>query len=208
MISTGNDIVALGSINKQRTCEPRFYSKILSVSEQVLYQQSEFTALPFEHYVWLLWSVKESAFKYFKRNNQQLIFSPVKVNIVTINELLHQHYSGEVHFNSDKLFFNSAITSDWISTVVNNTDDFEDVYTEVQVIDDSSHHNQSISVRKLALQKLNVFFPGELKLEKHLSGSPILIRDDEAINIPVSLAHDGHYVAYSFNLNSVTLQVY
>ena len=67
MISTGNDIVALGLINKQRTCEPRFYSKILSASEQALYHQSEFTALPFEHYVWLLWSVKESTYKFLKR---------------------------------------------------------------------------------------------------------------------------------------------
>jgi phosphopantetheinyl transferase (holo-ACP synthase) len=207
MISTGNDIVALGSINKQRTCEPRFYSKILSASEQALYQQSEFTALPFEYYVWLLWSIKESTFKYLKRNNHQLVFSPVRINITRINTLPHQHYAGEVHFNSEKLFFNSAITNNWISTIINNVDDFENVYSDVQMIDDPGYHNQSVAVRKFAIEGLNAFFSGELRFEKHLSGYPVLIEDDERTNIPVSLAHDGHYVAYSFNLGAVKLQV-
>jgi phosphopantetheinyl transferase (holo-ACP synthase) len=208
MISTGNDIVALGSINKQRTCEPRFYSKILSASEQALYQKPEFTALPFEHYVWLLWSVKESTFKYLKRNDHQLVFSPVRINVISINTLPDQHYSGEVCFNADKLFFNSVITSDWISTVVNDTVDFDDVYNKVHLIENSDYHYQSAAVREFALNKLNKFLPGELKLEKNVSGYPILIKDNEHIDIPVSLAHDGHYVSYSFNLSAFALQVY
>jgi len=206
MISTGNDIVALESINKQRTCEPRFYSKILSAPEQALYQKLKFATLPFEYYVWLLWSVKESAFKYLKRNNNQLIFSPVRINVISINELPGQRYFGEVHFNSDKLFFNSNITINWISTVVNN-DDFDDVYSEVHTIDDSTYHNQSKTVREFAIQKLNTFFPGELKMEKHLAGYPILTKDGENTKIPVSFAHDGKYVSYSCNLNTVKIQV-
>ncbi|TWI96379.1 4'-phosphopantetheinyl transferase superfamily protein [Mucilaginibacter frigoritolerans] len=207
MISTGNDIVALRSINKQRTCEYRFYSKILSASEQALYQQPQLNELPFEHYVWLLWSVKESAFKYLKRYNQQLVFSPISINTTTIDILPDQHYCGEVHFNSNKLFFNSIINNDWISTVVNNADDFENVFSDVHVINDKGYYDQSTAVRKFALEKLNTLFPGELRLEKHLAGYPILIKDDEDTKIPVSLAHDGHYISYSFNLNAVKLQV-
>ena len=54
MISAGNDIVALASINIQRTNEYRFYSKILTAYEQELYNGHQFAGLPFEHYVWLL----------------------------------------------------------------------------------------------------------------------------------------------------------
>ena len=64
MISAGNDIAALAKVNKERIPQPRFYSKILSDSERALYHQPQLTILPFENYVWLLWSVKESVYKY------------------------------------------------------------------------------------------------------------------------------------------------
>src|SRR5450756_2548986 len=78
MKSAGNDIVALRSVDKQRTSQFRFYSKILSALEQALYHQPQFTEMPFENYVWLLWSVKESAYKYLKRTFPSLVFSPIK----------------------------------------------------------------------------------------------------------------------------------
>lgn len=200
MISAGNDIVALGLINKQRTCEPRFYSKILTVAEQQLYHQPELAALPFENYVWLLWSVKESVFKYLKRNNHQLIFSPVSIKVLTVNTLPDQHYSGSVQFGLDIFFFRSTITNDWISTVVNNEDDFEYIISEVQQIEQDNYHYQSAAVRKLALDRLSAFFSGDLRLEKSEWSYPVLIEDDEQVNTPISLAHDGCFVAHAFNL--------
>ena len=201
MISTGNDIVALGSINKQRTCEPRFYSKILSVVEQQLYHQPELAALLFENYIWLLWSVKESAFKYLKRNNHQLVFSPVKINVLTVHAHPDQHYSGSLRFEQDNLFFRSIITNDWISTVVNEDDNFEYIFNDVQQIEHDDYQHQSAAVRKFALDKLNTFFEGEFKLEKSELSLPVLMRDGELVNTPVSLSHDGYFVACSFNFN-------
>jgi len=201
MISTGNDIVALGSINKQRTCEPRFYSKILSVAEQQLYRQPELAALPFENYIWLLWSVKESAFKYLKRNNHQLIFSPVTINVLTVNAHPDQHYSGSLQFGLDSLFFRSIITNDWISTVVNGEDNFEYIFNDVQLIERDDYQYQSATVRKFALDKLNAFFDGEFELEKSELSYPVLVKNGERIDTPVSLSHDGYFVACSFNFN-------
>jgi phosphopantetheinyl transferase (holo-ACP synthase) len=80
MTSIGNDIIALKTIDISRTRSFRFYSKILSVSEQQLYQE-QFTAIPFELFVWLLWSVKESVYKCLQRHQPNLIFSPVKIEL-------------------------------------------------------------------------------------------------------------------------------
>ncbi|WP_259070688.1 4'-phosphopantetheinyl transferase superfamily protein [Mucilaginibacter sp. X4EP1] len=201
MISTGNDIVALGSINKTRTCEPRFYSKILSAAEQELYYQLEFTTLPFENYVWLLWSVKESAFKYLQRNNHQLIFSPIKISVLTVDVHPYQHYSGSLQFGHHYLFFRSTITNDWISTVVNEEDDFEYIFNDVQAIEYDNRQYQSDAVRAFALDKLNAFFEGEFAIEKSESNYPILVKDAKRVNTPISLSHDGYFVAYSFNFN-------
>jgi len=64
MTRGGNDIVSLQAINRTRTRQPRFYSKILADSELTLYKEGGFAAIPFEIFVWLCWSIKESAFKY------------------------------------------------------------------------------------------------------------------------------------------------
>lgn len=90
MSSTGNDIVALHAINKERTNQIQFFCKILSVSEQALYAQPEWSAMPFEHFVWLLWSVKESAYKYLQRIQPDLVFAPVKIVIQRIDVALEE----------------------------------------------------------------------------------------------------------------------
>lgn len=83
MTGIGNDIVALKTIDSLRTQSPRFYTKILASSEQQLYHE-QLNALPFEHFVWLLWSIKESAYKCLQRYQPQLVFSPVKITLTQL----------------------------------------------------------------------------------------------------------------------------
>src|SRR5579863_5891465 len=92
MKSTGNDIVALSGIDRERTGQARFYSRILALSEQALYCRDRFADLPFEHFVWLLWSVKEAVFKYQKRNMPGLVFSPRRI---LVQELVCPGVGGE-----------------------------------------------------------------------------------------------------------------
>jgi len=63
MISTGNDIVAFKAINVTRTKQQNFYSKIITDSEKTLYDEQFSDRLPFEQFIWLALSVKESVFK-------------------------------------------------------------------------------------------------------------------------------------------------
>ncbi len=220
MISTGNDIVALGSVNKQRANEARFYSKVLAVSEQMLYQQPEFAEIPFENYLWLLWSVKESAYKYLKRILPDLIFSPVKTIITNINTPAGQSintdnmewegtestavfYNGTVAFDIYQLYFRSIICDKWISTVVNDTEGFENVYWGTHSVNDKSYNHQSEAVRNFAIGKLNLHIAGILKINKTPAGYPIILNDKKESQIPLSLAHHDHFVAYSFKLNSL-----
>ena len=69
--STGNDIVALIATDKERASHYRFYSRILTAGEQTLYAQQQADGMPFEHFIWLLWSIKESVYKYSSRYKQQ-----------------------------------------------------------------------------------------------------------------------------------------
>lgn len=220
MKSAGNDIVALGSVNKQRTSEFRFYSKILSASEQALYHQPKSAGMPFENYVWLLWSVKESAYKYLKRNIPDLVFSPTKIVIQSIEiptgpmttkwdgiqwENIasgEAFYSGKAIYGSHVFYFRSKISEDWIATVVNDDESFDQVCWGIQLIDDTAYRHQSKAVRILLLNKLSSFFPGDFQVEKSPVGYPVILKGTQDMYIPASLAHDGHFVAYSFLLNS------
>jgi phosphopantetheinyl transferase (holo-ACP synthase) len=218
MISAGNDIVALSRVNKQRASQPRFYSKILSASEHELYHKPEFKQIPFENYLWLLWSVKESAYKYLKRMQPELVFSPTKIIITSIDIPVNQlsspdyneweniscndeFYTGKVAYGSDNLYFRSKITNEFIVTVVNDSDDFDDVCWGIRSIDDCGYDHQSKAARAFLLTKLNALFPGNLTVEKSAIGYPVIVRDMENMNIPVSLAHDGCLVAYSIRVN-------
>src|ERR1700742_5173867 len=83
--STGNDIVALKAIDVARTHLPNFYSKILTPPEKSIYDDKVKDGLPFELFVWLLWSIKESAYKFLQRNNPSLVFSPSKIIILALD---------------------------------------------------------------------------------------------------------------------------
>jgi len=206
--SVGNDIVALNNIDKQRTCQPRFYSKFITPPEQALYSQ---TGTPFESFVLLLWSVKESAYKYRKRSEAGLVFSPSKIIIQQIEQtnnfendnfdgtqLANILYKGNVSLGVAKLYFRSIIHNDYIATIVNDDEDFKNVYWGVRLIDKADNENQSTSVRSFVLNKLNsLFLDSELRIEKSSVGYPVLYNGTGLMDIPLSFAHHGNYVAYS-----------
>jgi len=219
MRSTGNDIVALALVNNQRTGQFRFYSKILSASEQELYYQPEIQQLPFENYVWLLWSVKESAYKYLKRLDPTLIFSPTNIIIqhivipgVSFDEPVAAQwestgkddglYHGKVVCGLRTLYFRAKINEAWIASVVNEDECFDDVSWGVKSINNAGYKYQSLEARLALINKLSELLPGDLRIEKSPVGYPVIVNNGEETGVPASLAHDGYFVAYSFVLSS------
>ncbi|HWK03017.1 MAG TPA: 4'-phosphopantetheinyl transferase superfamily protein [Puia sp.] len=243
MSSAGNDIVALAAIDKQRTHHSRFYSKILADAERPLFDSLQPGTMSFENFVWLLWSIKESVYKYLKRTEPGLLFAPAKIHIRKIElprihaDLLHdisaaplrsvsavsseetqwesrgtgpgdESYKGIALFESRIFYFRSKIHPDFIATVVNSEESFENIWWGVQSIGHSDYTHQSLAVRSFALNKLNaVLFAGRdaagkspLQIGKSPLGYPLLLKDTREMTIPLSFAHHANFVAYSFNL--------
>lgn len=219
MTSTGNDIVALKAINVTRTQQPDFYTKILSVAEKTLYDQQFANKLALEIFVWLLWSVKESAYKYLQRLMPQLVFSPTRIDVGKLElpvQLLtwfdgnvmenrgfddKMVYKCTVKFGTHQLYARSVITHDFIFSVVNNEPDFINTCWGIRSIDSPEPEYQSKAVRDFLLIKLNNLISGDnLRIEKNQSGCPILFECTKQTNIAISLAHHDRYIAYSFQL--------
>jgi phosphopantetheine--protein transferase-like protein len=220
LISTGNDIIALSAIDQQRTKQERFYTKILSPSELELYYHKAYAAMSFENFVWLLWSVKESVFKYQQRNIPTLLFSPVKIVIqgidfpesivVTKFETVQyesslfydgEFYNCKVNAGRDIFYSRSKIHDELVYTVVDNSDKFENIWWGIKFISHSDHNNQSKAVRSFVLNKLNTVFPSDnLTIKQRVTGYPLVLKGTNQIDIPVSFTHHGHFIAYSFVL--------
>jgi phosphopantetheinyl transferase (holo-ACP synthase) len=218
MLSTGNDIVSLNAINITRTKQPGFYSKILCDAEKSLYKELEPAAIPFENLVWLLWSIKESAYKYLQRIQPGLIFSPAKFVVKQLQRPFEYSvtnfgateaqgagfdsntvFKSTVTFGPDTLYSRSLMYRELIVTVVNGDENFENTYWGVKLIDKSDPEFQSNAVRAFLVARLNKFFQlDDLIVGKSPDGFPIILKGNEKIGIPVSLSHHDQLVAYSF----------
>jgi phosphopantetheinyl transferase (holo-ACP synthase) len=213
MTGLGNDLIALKTTDAARTKSPRFYTKILAGTEQQLYQ-NQFAALPLEHFVWLLWSIKESAYKALQRHQPHLVFTPVKVEIVALTapsippvEYFPEKtttlgfndemcFQSTICFNTQTLYGRSVIYGDeLIHTVVSTADQFDKTHWGFKRITTTDPASQSAAVRELLLEQLKVLFPdADLKIEKSAFGYPVVTVN--GVEIAVSLSHHEGFVGY------------
>jgi phosphopantetheinyl transferase (holo-ACP synthase) len=218
MISAGNDIVSLTATNVTRTKSPEFCSKIIGAAEKALFETLDQEALPFDRFVWLLWAVKESAYKYLHRLDPGIVFTPVKFEVRSIaipaaysytesgaDEITGRGFGKfatfnvEVVFADKKLFSRVIIYHEFVSCVVNNNEDFAGIYWGIKRIIDTSYKYQSLAVREFALAKLSEI-PGlnNLAIQKNDEDVPVLLNNSELFAAPISLSHHGQWIAFSF----------
>lgn len=216
MISIGNDIVAVSTINRQRTTDSRFHAKFITQAELALYQGATVSALPFESFVWLLWSIKESVYKYQKRLNPELLFAPVKIIVqdiafpdgpdkVTVGNIWESEafadgfITGTVVSRNQTLHFRSVVQHNMVATIVNGDSSFLSLYWGIQQIDNSDQQTQSRLVREFVLNRVKSIFPQQnLTIQKNVAGYPMLLSNNIDTAIPVSFAHHGKYISYCF----------
>jgi phosphopantetheinyl transferase (holo-ACP synthase) len=220
MISAGNDIISLNAINITRTKQEKFYSKILTPTEKELYNQAGFTAIPFENFVWLLWSIKESAYKYLKRNNPGLVFIPIKFTVKQL--LIPPSYTltnfettqlegtgfnntlalkGVITIGDGTLYSSSLIYRELIVSVVNSDENFENTHWGIKSIVRADPEYQSIAVREFLVERLQeVLHLNRLVFGKNAIGIPTVLKEDGKLPVVVSLSHHERLVSYSFKM--------
>jgi phosphopantetheinyl transferase (holo-ACP synthase) len=220
MISTGNDIISLNAINITRTNQEKFYSKIFSPTEKELYNQAEFTTIPFENFIWLLWSIKESAYKYLKRNNPALVFIPIKFTVKQLlippgftltnfgaTQLESTGFNnipalkGVITIGTDTLYSSSLMYRELIVSVVNDDENFENVCWGIKLIERVDPEYQSTAVREFLVESLQeVLHLDGLVIGKNAIGIPTVLKEGGQLPVAVSISHHDKLIAYSFNL--------
>lgn len=188
----GNDVVDLELAGRQSDWRRKgFFQKVFFPKEQALIATSTDPDLM----VWLLWSMKEAAYKAHQRE----LNLPRRLNWLAqkcdITEVTPGVASGTVEIDDHIYFTSSEITSDFI-------------YTSAEKTGDSGVKNvifkaSSSEVKQQLIKRVSKDYqvdPGQLQLNKDDLGMPFLTGKDGFFFNRFSLSGHGRFYVYSLSL--------
>jgi phosphopantetheinyl transferase (holo-ACP synthase) len=216
----GNDIVYLKAKNcLGRSQDSRFLNKVLHSSEHEILEKSAFK----DHFLWLFWSVKESAYKCIKRAYPEFKFSPTKIcpknlssdalnNYIATSRItndcshlkvpLQNTFTYDVLTPNATLFGQSVFSNNFVYTnVCANKSDLDRLNWCVKTIENPSYKSQSLAIREIFVADYlqeNVSlkqYRAEIRKKQH--SYPELYINSIKQPISISFTHDYIYLAYA-----------
>lgn len=184
----GNDIVDLNLAKTESNWKRNgFLEKIFTEKEQefINYAKSSFEM------VWLLWSMKESAYKIFFKQHSLQFFAPKRFecdintsrNTVKIDDMVYDT--------------TSTISNNSIHTIANLTT-AKSIITDCFKLENNryevQHYTTYNNLKKEAAKQFNIPI-SHIDIKKNQFGIPII---DQLPKIQISISHHGFYGAYAF----------
>nr|WP_321228723.1 4'-phosphopantetheinyl transferase superfamily protein [uncultured Psychroserpens sp.] len=186
----GSDIVDL-KYSASNWKRPRFLDKVFTQNEQALIFSSENK----HETLWLLWSMKEAAYKIHVQQFGERFFNPKRLVCVLISE-----DKGLVNIGGNHYFTTSTITQDYVHTIAtlsgSKTNMSSIFKTEI-----SSHDIQSNALKTALLKSISKTkqLPlQDLEIKKTTVGVPELFCDDSKLSMSFSLTHCGRFSGFAY----------
>lgn len=179
----GNDIIDLSSAKKESNWKRKgYFDKIFTTNEQQIIK----SAPDAEVCVWILWSMKEAAYKANNRITNCKEYAPIKINcelILTENNI----YYGKVSYNNLKFHTKTSVSNEYIHTIaLHNSKDF----SAIRLILISNYPSNYIEY----LSKYNYLTNNE-KIVKNQFGIPNLYNEISNQYTPISISHHGSFLS-------------
>ena len=187
----GNDIVDLHLAAIQSNWQRKgFLTKLFTEQEQAFILNS---TNPFKS-VWLLWSMKESAYKAHTQKTRRRSFNPKKLVCSCLNKT-----SGFVCIEKEKYSTTSKINDTYIHTVATqkNIDVNDNFYVESNTISNKKQPSDCYALVKTVVSEKLGFSVRELQIKKDKMGIPKIYHYDSYIPFSISVSHHGNYGAYA-----------
>lgn len=186
----GNDVVDL-SRSSSSWKRKRFLEKVYTEAEQKLI----FSALHPHQMAWLLWSMKEAAYKIRVQQCGKRSFHPTRLIC-----RLTSNATGVVTIDKHTYITSSTISDRYIHTVarLNNTAAYQSAVFEVQ---DQTNARQSVFINDRFIEKLAQragLDEDQLKIIKNAAGVPSLLHSDVKLPLHISFTHCGNYCGYVY----------
>lgn len=208
ILNIGNDVVCLVNA-PNKTNDSRFKKRVFTDSEQHLID----SVLSSHFLLWAIWAIKEATFKAYQQEQNHASFSPktIEVNFdkdgffedLFISENVERsRLQGHSRLGEAVYRFELFLEDDCIhSVVVKNPADFADVSYQIRKVEGlECYEAQSIEAKKLALSfaKRQGVKADEIRREQKedkRKSPPKFYHLGEQLTIPLSLSHDGPFVA-------------
>ncbi|NJW53364.1 4'-phosphopantetheinyl transferase family protein [Salinimicrobium oceani] len=188
----GNDVVDLELSRRQSNWRRNgFLEKVFSKAEREIILTSE----DHELHVWLLWSMKEAAYKAHQRKFRL----PRNLNwLAQQTEIIKQEEGGAiglVKIDAEEYSTTSEVTSAYIHTCSKSR--------EIRGVKNAIFETPSSEAKKQLLQEVSRHFAidqDQLSLKKTSAGIPFFETQGEPIFTHFSLSDHGKFSAYSLSL--------
>ncbi|MVM29707.1 4'-phosphopantetheinyl transferase superfamily protein [Spirosoma sp. HMF4905] len=198
----GNDIVDRAQAHRESNWQRRgFLEKLFTIHEQKLI----LTADDPERIVWLLWSIKESAYKASFRETGKRIFAPRKLacQIISISD---ETAEGVVFY--EKIYqTKSLITPQYIASTATSANTSSSLHQTIIPFEKATYQDQHLLIREKIKQYCtdSLSIPKENSyIQKDSNSVPILTlvkSSTEQLHIPISISHHGYYGAFAIGPN-------
>ena len=194
----GNDIVDLACAKQESNWQRRgFLDKVFTTHEQHLVH----TASNPDLVVWLLWSLKESAYKLSVRRTQHRVFAPQKIACF-LHETIQGTQTGRVVYEGLAYETKSIITTEYIATVAFIAGTSPTYRHIIVPFDNPSYSTQHLSIREHIKQHYSARLgvsDHTIAIHKNRAGVPYLIAGNSQ-PIALTISHHGRYGAYGILL--------
>lgn len=194
----GNDIVDLAQAGHDSNWQRRgFLEKLFTPHEQQLIH----SATDPNQMVWLLWSMKESAYKAIVRQTERRFFAPQTLPCSGLS-VGAETATGSVCY--DKVWYRttSLITGQYISTVASEANGNQSIDGQVVTFERVDYACQHRVIREAVKHHFTSRFSVSqcrIVVQKNAAGVPSLVIQDgfgRTTNRMLSLSHHGQYGAF------------
>nr|WP_321233852.1 4'-phosphopantetheinyl transferase superfamily protein [uncultured Psychroserpens sp.] len=186
----GNDIVDLKQ-SPSSWKRPRFLEKVFTEKEQHRIHTSQNQ----HQMIWLLWSMKEAAYKLHVQQYEIRFFNPKRLECELISE-----DKGIVTVDSDIYFTNSNITEDYVYTIAKQTIN-KAINTSIFKSETFNYLNQSTIIKQRILKSVSEteYLDIEtLEIKKTEIGIPEFYSKSVKLPIHFSLTHCGRFSGFAY----------
>lgn len=193
----GNDIVDLMLAKAENNWNRGGYlDKIFTLKEQRYIYDSKQPAMM----VWLMWSMKESAYKLHVQLYKKRFFAPKKFSCTLLN-LNEKESCGRVVFDDFQCFTESELSGQFVHSI-SRLENNKDYLSRTFKLKNSKYETQHIGVYNRAIAQFTKFSlkPSDLiSLKKDDHGIPIFYFNKDKADVSVSMTHHGNYGAFVIN---------
>lgn len=193
----GNDIVDLDLADKDAYKRERFLEKVLTASEQLLLSQTKDPGT----FLWVLWSMKESAYKLHFRKHLTRALNPIRFTCFFDGDYELEpegRFKGRVEVGDGVYQTNTILCKDYVhTTAIDDCEDFRIQSEEVSAGSANEVREKTIDALVRYMGAASDLKSDKIEFKKDANGLPFLTDACKGIFKPCTISHHGRFGAYA-----------